>query len=659
MYITVKLINGFQEPLTYKIPESWPTPPVVGQIVVVPLQQRSERALVSSIFQELPVTAKYKVRDILALEQMPDDPSYHQFIQRLSTYYALDPRVLYRRMRHSIAEKQDEYAAAEAVEPPCAVQLTAEQQTVVDYVKPIISKPVFQATLLHGVTGSGKTEVYKQLITHAFAQNKSTLLLLPEVSLAVNFTNLLRMQLASTIPVYGFHSASSVKDKRELWQHLLAQKPMVIVGVHMPVLLPIAQLGLILIDEEHEIGYQEKKHPRINTKEAAIMRAQLADIPILLGSATPSLSSLHAVAEHGWKLFTLKQRFAGAFPKISLVPLKTEKRRKEFWISRDLEIAINDRLAKKEQVIIFLNRRGHSFFVQCTVCSSIFSCGGCSVSLTYHDDNMLICHYCGESRTLPESCYSCQASADTFLKKGVGTQQLMGILQRLFPAAKIDRADADSTRNKRRWQKTCDDFRDRKTDILVGTQTITKGYHFPGVTLVGIIWAELNLTIPFYNAAENSLQQLIQVAGRAGRASAASEVIVQTFSEHPIFNYLSETSYPDFYHYEMGFRKEIGYPPALRFSEIELRYDDELVLLQEARLAADLIRQEIKQRNFSVTLLGPSKPPVSKIKGTYMLKLYLKSTDIKTALALYHALCRALQAASCRSSVSFTPNPLS
>ena len=659
MYITVKLINGFQEPLTYKVPASWLATPVVGQIVVVPLQQRSERALINSVFPELPATAKFKVREALNVEHMPDDPSYHQFIQRLSAYYALDPRILYKRMGHSIAEKEAEHELVEAVEAQHVVMLTAEQQLVVDYVKPIISQPIFQATLLHGVTGSGKTEVYKQLIMHAFSQGKSTLLLLPEVSLAVNFTHLLRAQLTSSLPIYGFHSASSVKDKRELWQKLLAQEPVVIIGVHMPVLLPIAQLGLILIDEEHETGYQEKKHPRINTKEAAIMRAQLGGIPILLGSATPSLSSLHAVAEHGWKLFTLKHRFAGAFPKISLVQLKTEKRRKEFWISRELEAAIKNRLANKEQVIIFLNRRGYSFFVQCTGCSAIFSCGGCSVSLTYHDDNTLVCHYCGESRMLPESCYSCQAPAATFLKKGVGTQQLMGILQRLFPAAKIDRADADSTRNKKRWQKTCDDFRDRKTDILVGTQTITKGYHFPGVTLVGIIWAELNLTIPFYNAAETSLQQLIQVAGRAGRASAASEVIVQTFSEHPIFNYLSEISYPDFYTYEMAFRKEIGYPPALRFSEIELRHDDELVLLQDARLGAEFIRQEIKLRNVTVTLLGPSKPPVSKIKGIYMLKLYIKSADIKTALALYHALCRGLHAAGCRSSVFFTPNPLS
>lgn len=659
MYITVKLINGFQEPLTYKVPEAWPVMPTKGHIVVVPLQQRTERALVSALFAELPAGVTYRIREALHIEVIPKDEHYHAFIQRLSAYYAIDPRVLYKRMRHSIAQAEQEEVAEEDVEPRKPVQLTQEQQLVVDYVKPLITTPVFQATLLHGVTGSGKTEVYKQLIMHAHAQGKSTLLLLPEVSLAVNFMHLLRAQLPAHIPVYGFHSASSVKDKRELWQKLLAEEAVVVVGVHMPVLLPMANLGIILIDEEHETGYQEKKHPRINTKEAAIMRAQLAGIPILLGSATPSLSSLHAVAEHGWKLFTLKQRFAGTFPTISLVQLKTEKRRKEFWISSPLEAAINDRLAKKEQVIIFLNRRGHSFFVQCTMCSVIFSCGGCSVSLTYHDDDTLVCHYCGESKPLPHTCYSCNAAASTFLKKGVGTQQLMGIMQRLFPTARIDRADADSTRNKKKWQKTCDDFRERKTDILVGTQTITKGYHFPGVTLVGIIWAELNLTIPFYNAAETSLQQLIQVAGRAGRVAAASEVIVQTFTEHAIFNYLNEITYPDFYTYEMGFRKEIGYPPAVRFAEIELRHDDEDLLLVHARLGADIIRQEIKARGVAVTLLGPSKPPVYKIKGVHMLKIYLKTADVKTSLGLYHALLRGLHAAGCNSSVFFTPNPLS
>src|SRR4029077_18562054 len=212
----------------------------------------------------------------------------------------------------------------------------------------------------------------------------------------------------------------------------------------------------------------------------------------------------------------------------------------------------------------------------------------CSVSLTYHEQNRLVCHYCDVAELLPSTCSSCNASEKDFIKKGIGTQQVVTILQRLFPQARIGRAEADNTKNKKKWQQTMRDFHAQNLDILVGTQTITKGYHFPKVTLVGILWAELNLNIPIYNAAETTLQQLIQVAGRAGRASETSAVIVQTFSEHQVFAYLNEDRYQEFYAYEMEYRKELRYPPYIRFAEIELRGDDEAMVDVEAKYCAQL-----------------------------------------------------------------------
>jgi len=420
-------------------------------------------------------------------------------------------------------------------------------------------------------------------------------------------------------------------------------------------MLPISNLGCIIIDEEHDIGFQEKKHPHINTKEAALLRAQLLGIPIVLGSATPSISSLYQVAENGWQLFKIQQRFAGAFPQVTLVHLHQERKRREFWISPQLEAGIRQRLANKEQIILFLNRRGYSFFVQCTACTTVFSCKNCSVSLTYHDTHKLVGHYCDFQCAMPPACFSCKAPDSKFLKKGLGTQQVAALVQKLFPQARIGRADADSTRNKKKWQQTMTDFAQGDIDILVGTQTLTKGYHFPRVTLVGVIWAELNLNIPFYNAAETTLQQLIQVAGRAGRASDTSEVIIQTMSDHKLFEYLSEVRYREFYEYEIVYRKQLGYPPCMRFAEIELSNADEQALITEARACADIMRQEADSKQLVVTILGPASPPVYKIKQLHMRRIYIKSAQMHSCAALYAAICRH----AFSSSILYTPNPLS
>lgn len=656
MYVRVKLLNGFKESLIYQIPGSWNITNLTGTLIKVPLQKRIETALVEEIFSTLDTTISYTIRTAHAQEILPSDPSYYPFITKLSSYYAVDRQVLLKKIRHFLNGKEttaeDELFQEPEILEHIDVPLTEEQQAIVTTICPFIQQGVYYPALLNGVTGSGKTEIYKKLIQYAWSLKKSCLLLFPEVSLATQFFRLLSQQFPSDVALYSFHSATSAKDKKALWDRLIQGKPTVIIGVHLPILLPIPDLGLIIIDEEHETGYQEKKHPKIHTKEAALLRAQLGSIPLIAGSATPSVSSLYHVAQKKWHLFELKKRFAGAFPHIKLVKLSSKTYRPHFWISSELKEALTQQLEKKEQTIIFLNRRGYSFFIQCKECGYIPHCSNCSVSLTYHVGEELMCHYCSFSSSIKD-CPTCKKAS--FLKKGIGTQQVVTILEKMFPQARIGRADLDTTINKKKWNQTMSDFQEGKLDILVGTQTITKGYHFPRVTLVGIIWADINLGIPFYNAAEVALQQLIQVAGRAGRQSTESTVIVQTMLHHPIYDYLNEQNYTSFYSHEIKNRELVGYPPCKRLAEIELKHEEEAVVTKEAALLASTLQKMISKRQSSLIVLGPSQPPVHMIKKIFSRKIYIKGTTITEILALY----RSLQKKQYQSLIFFTPNPLS
>ncbi len=652
MYIKVRLFNGFSEPLWYEQPPNWPQEELVGAIVRVPLRNQQVPALVIDHQHRKP-DISFAIRLATAIEPVPDDPHYLHFIRQLSAYYQISPLVLIKRTKQFLFQKEVAAFHAELPKntPSSSVILTDAQQAIVNAINPAIRDPIFMPCLLHGVTGSGKTEVYKELIKTAYTQQKTALLLLPEVTLALEFEQRLKEELPFSFPIFSFHSATSPKQKRLLWQQLLEKKPLVMVGVHLPILLPMSNLGLIIIDEEHDVGYQEKKHPKINSKEAALLRAKLVNIPIVLGSATPSVTSLYNVKQKNWHFFELTKRFAGNFPSVETVLLTDKKRRKQFWISNELADAIEDRLTKKEQTIIFLNRRGHSFFVQCKKCSHIFKCPSCSVSLTLHTNKIMTCHYCNYGMQEPNACPSCKET--TFLRKGIGTQQAVTLLQQLFPDACIARADLDTTKKKKEWQHTVTAMKAGTIDILVGTQTITKGYHFPRVTLVGILWADLNLHFPIYNAAEITLQQLIQVAGRAGRQTENSRVIVQTMDNHPIFQFVSEIEYRAFYQEEVIKRAIVGYPPSQRLVELELKNTNETIIEKEAHDIAASLRASQIHEQLPVSILGPAKPPVHKIKNWYSRKIYIKAKNLQDVIGLY----KQVKKLSLQSLIYFTPQP--
>lgn len=634
MYAQVVLCNGYKKPLWYGCQHIGGLQK--GQLVKVPLRTQTVIGMVIVLTKQKPFVSG-SIKDIIAVEALPDDASYFLFLYKLANCYALDPLVFLKRIQHFLYEKKIEEVDiykkdSHAVQMPL---LTEQQEQVCVFLRPYIINGQHVVTLLHGVTGSGKTEVYKQCIMSAWQENKTVLFLLPEVTLAIEFEHRLRMEMANKCAIYGFHSGKTDMQKQELWQQLQAKKAVVIIGVHLPVLLPISNLGLIIVDEEHDHGFQEKKHPKINSKEAAILRAKIANIPILLGSATPCIRSLYAVKQGQWKFFQLTQRFGGVFPEVMVVPLKESKeKRKQFWITHELKEAIALRLAKKEQSILFLNRRGVSFFVQCKQCAYVCVCNACSVSLTLHEHGMLKCHYCGFSMPVPAGCSGCKMQKVAWLKKGIGTQQAVTILQELFPHAVIVRADMDTTSKKKQWQQTVEKIRNGSVDIIVGTQTVTKGYHFPRVTLVGIIWADMQLHFPVFNATEIATQQLIQVAGRAGRASQHSQVIVQMMDDHPITTFLHEVDYLRFFTQEIESRKALLYPPVGVLVEIELKYGSEVVIEKESHDLAGILHASVKNYP-GMYVLGPVKNMVHKIQNIESRVIFIKGVSLEQVIHLY------------------------
>jgi primosomal protein N' (replication factor Y) len=655
MYIQVKLLNGLQKTLTYKVPSSWNISNLKGALVTVPLQKRVETGYVQKVMDTIPQTP-FAIRPAQSIIPFPHDLHYHSFILKLSAYHCIEPDYFLKRIKQFLHDNpiDQEIVLKDISSQHKDITLTDDQQNIVHALYRAIDNKTYFPALIHGVTGSGKTEIYKKVMIKNHENGTSTLLLLPEVSLAVQFYHKLKAELSDSIDIFTFHSATSAPDKKRLWNMLLARKPVVIIGVHLPLLLPVPNLGSIIIDEEHDTGFQEKKHPKINTRQAALIRASLNNIPIILGSATPSIESLYHVSHKKWHFFSLHKRFAGQFPRIVKVDLKNEKRHKKhhFFISNELKDAIDKTLKRKEQTLIFLNRRGMSFFTQCKDCGSIPSCNQCSVSLTLHNDNILKCHYCNYTINAPDTCPDC--SKKNILKKGIGTQYAVTLLQKLFPDARIERADLDSTVNKKKWRKTMEDFEDGAIDILVGTQTITKGYHFPKVTLVGILWADLHLHFPQYNAGECTLQQLIQVAGRAGRNTENSLVIVQTLIDHPIYKYLNEVDYASFYTYEISKRKEVMYPPIIRLAEIELKCTDKDIIEQEAETINDFLLSCAEKYEYKARVLGPALPPVHTVKKYHIRKIYIKSDSIKHIIHLFSSINQS----AFKSAIYLVHNPL-
>lgn len=478
-------------------------------------------------------------------------------------------------------------------------------------------------TLLHGVTSSGKTEVYVKLIEQCLKSKKQALYLLPEIALTTQLISRLQEYFGEKVAVY--HSKYSVQERVEVWNNVLANKPkaQIVIGARSALFMPFKELGLVIVDEEHEGSFKQyDPAPRYHARDAAIVLAHFHNANILLGSATPSVESFYNVENGKYGYASILRRFGDVLmPDIELVDIKeqTRKKRMKGHFSERLFLEIEETLLNKEQVILFQNRRGFAPIVECTTCGHSPQCPNCDVSLTYHQyQKQLRCHYCSYNIALPLACDACGvATLDT---KGFGTEQVEQELQTLFPEAKIGRMDLDTTRGKHGYEKIITAFEQQELDILVGTQMLTKGLDFRNVSLVGIMNADTLLNFPDFRAHERSYQLLTQVAGRAGRTQKTGKVIIQSYNPyHQILKQVSTGDYMGMYKEQLYERQQHKYPPVNRIIKVTFKHKDYNKLNEAAEWFTKGLRN-----SFGVHVLGPEFPPVSRIRNQYLKNVLIK-----------------------------------
>ena len=505
-------------------------------------------------------------------------------------------------------------------------KLSMEQKDALEKIKKSFQEQ--DVTLFHGITSSGKTEIYAHLIQEVINAGKQVLYLLPEIALTTQIITRLQQFFGDKISV--FHSKYSINERVEVWYNLLHQenKAQIILGARSSVLLPYSNLGLIIVDEEHETSFKQfDPSPRYHARDTAIVLAKQHQAKILLGSATPSVESFYNAKNRKYGYVTLDRRFGDILlPKIELVDIKEEHRKKKMngHFSERLISLIQDALNEKEQVILFQNRRGYSPIVECTSCGVSPQCPNCDVSLTFHKfRNELRCHYCGFHRTLPKTCPACEnPSLDT---KGFGTEQIEMELYDLFPEAKVGRMDLDTTRGKYGYQKIISAFQDQEIDILVGTQMLTKGLDFKNVILVGVLNADNMLNFPDFRAYERSYQLMVQVSGRAGRNKKRGKVAIQTFNPfHQILQQVTTNDYNNMFKDQLNERHQFLYPPIVRLVKITLKHKD----FQKVKTGADWLGTSLKN-NFHNCVLGPTSPAISRIRNQFIKTLLIKLPNDK------------------------------
>lgn len=499
--------------------------------------------------------------------------------------------------------------------------------------------------LLHGVTGSGKTEIYTHLISRALHDGNQVLYLVPEISLTTQLTDRLRLVFGQRLIVY--HSKFSDNERVDIWRRLLSShEPLVVLGVRSSVFLPFHRLGLVVIDEEHESSYKQyDPAPRYNARDAAIMLATMHGAKVLLGSATPSIETYYKALHGKYGLVSLKERFRGAMlPDVEIVSMPEQRKKKiaRGTLSQPLREAMAETIRDKKQTILFQNRRGFAPVVVCQQCGWVPKCDNCDVSMVYHKNAALLrCHYCGFTRQLPSVCPACGSNAiGTF---GYGTERIAEEIKEQFPDAGIRRLDLDTTRNKDAYQEIIEGFASHDTDILVGTQMVSKGLDFEGVETVGVINADTLLNFPDFRSNERAFNMLEQVAGRAGRRERKGRVIIQTSrADDPVLAKVREHDYTGFYEMEIVEREKYGYPPFTKVINIFVRNKD-------SRLAdAAAVTFALALRNtFGARVLGPEKPFVSRVNLWYVQQIMLKvesGASMKKVKNLLRAIYESLAA---------------
>jgi primosomal protein N' (replication factor Y) len=532
--------------------------------------------------------------------------------------------------------------------PSAPLELTAEQQEAADAVFKAFEKPAeARPLLLHGVTGSGKTEVYLQTIARVLEKGLTALVLVPEISLTPQTIERFKARFSDRKErVAVLHSHLSDGERHDEWFKVQEGRADIVIGARSAIFAPLENLGIIIVDEEHEPSYKQDETPRYHARDLAVVRAKLEKCVVLLGSATPSLESFENASRGKYELLRLTRRTDGKkLPFIRIVDMRLERRKGTAvapqhagMVSAKLHAAITARLEKKEQTILFLNRRGFNTALSCTACGETVQCQECSVPMTLHKaEHRLVCHVCGARRLPPSKCPSCSDPAIKFA--GFGTERVEEVIRALFPKARIARVDTDTIQRKNQLRDMLRDFRAQKLDLLIGTQMIAKGLDFPNVTLVGVLNADIALNLPDFRAAERTFQLLVQVAGRAGRGEIMGEVMVQTYAPHtPAVQFARHNDYEGFAQQELEHRQAFRYPPFTHVVLISARGKHQA----RAEFALQTLHRRLAEGLPEGTVMGePSPSALAKAHGQFRFQLLLRADKIRVLTSHIHKVIRS------------------
>ena len=625
----------------YIFPESLGKP-AIGSFVQVPFKGTKKNVCIIAIKSKSTIS-HIKLKQVLNVlsDIAPLSDSMLQMAKWISEYYGTPLGMIIKHIAPSYIFKKrkklkqyDTANIADINQTTSSISLNPEQLKAFKAIKTQIDNKESKTFLLWGITGSGKTEVFIRAIEKVLEKKKTALVIVPEIALTPQLTKAFRNRFQQ--PVAVFHSHLNDLDRSDNWHKVNKGEISIVLGARSAVFAPIQNLGIIVVDEEHERSFKQEEAPRYNARDIAILRASMEKAIVILSSATPSIESFYNALQHKYELLHLSKRVNNSkLPKVSLVDMEQEffKKQVNYLFSNYLLQAIQNRLEQKEQIIIFLNKRGFSTCQTCIKCSHVIKCRNCSISMTYHKRaDKLICHHCQTSITPLTSCPECNEKQLKFL--GFGTEKVEKQIKKIFPLANISRLDTDVVRKKGVLEETLQNFEKGKIDILVGTQMIAKGLHISNVTLVGILSADLSLNIPNFRAGENTFQLITQVAGRAGRGEKEGEVIIQTHcAKNKIIKHAVKQDFLSFYQEEINFRKSFNYPPFTRFILITIHGSNEK---KASELARNFYSCIVKMKTKVSRIYPPIKSPIEKIKTRFRFQILLSTKAVKSTVKSIH-----------------------
>ncbi len=616
VYVRYPLASSF----TYIIPDGMPVHP--GMRVRVNFRNRIVSAFVHRVHGVKPVG--FELKEII--EVIDSNPIFDSRLVSLAEYVASNyicsvGEVLSMALPSAESERH-RYKKPLISHGERKIGLTEAQKGIYEDIINSLENPFH---LIYGITSSGKTEIYIELAKHVIAQNRSAIYLVPEITLSSQIYERISNVFGEQLVIY--HSRLTANQRLNSWMRFYRGEAKIAVGTRSAVFLQCPDLGLIIIDEEHDGSYKENSTPRYNARRVAVHRCRQEKSLLVMGSATPSIESLYAAERNIFKLHRLKDRYGNAqLPVIEIV--KIEPFKPSDMLSSVLRLYSKQAIDRGNQVIYLLNRRGFSPILICNECGEVVNCPFCSISMNYHRDGQMHCHYCGFRKGLLKSCEEC--GSDDMVKLGSGTQRLEEMIGEVFGKLRVFRLDQDSSRKKDVVFELIDKMNRGEIDILLGTQMVAKGFDFHNVSTVGIILADIGINLPDFRSTERIFSLLMQVAGRCGRGEQPGMVIVQTLNDkHYIFDFLKDHDYYGFYRYELSVRKMMDYPPFTRITRLLVRGRDQERVRESVYALKSEIEVEIKKRNRDISLLGPAEAPIPKISSNYRYHLLLKSRDIE------------------------------